>query len=222
VAIISDRAVIRHGLQDMLRQQPDRVMADAMAFNADGVLRRFDVVLYDLAGMADQSDGGLASIISTGRPVLALELFSRPDVTEHALALGAADAVPVDIDIPALVDAVERVASGRVLVPAEHKAALYARLRARYGLTDREATILGLVAAGLNNHEIASALFLSINSVKTYIRQTYRKIGARSRSEAVLWATRHDVIGLDPRLRATDTAPWDGAPTPTEETLPPA
>jgi DNA-binding CsgD family transcriptional regulator len=128
----------------------------------------------------------------------------------------------VDVEVPALVDAVERVASGRVMAPAEHKAALYARLRARYGLTDREATILGLVAAGLSNQEIAGALFLSINSVKTYIRLSYRKIGARSRSEAVLWATRHDVIGLDPRLGAPDTAPLDGAPTPTEETLPPA
>jgi len=59
------------------------------------------------------------------------------------------------------------------------------------GLTTREVEVLALIAQGLANHEIASRLFLSINSVKTYIRTAYRKIGVRSRSEAVGWAFRH-------------------------------
>jgi DNA-binding NarL/FixJ family response regulator len=222
VAIVSDRAVIRHGMADMLRQQPDRVVADTVGLNGNGVVELFDVVVYDLAGMADQTDAGLAHLINTGRPVLVFELFNRPDVTERALSMGAADAVPVDVDVRALSDAVDRVASGRVIAPSEHKAAAYARLRARYGLTVREATILGLIAAGLNNQEIARALFLSLNSIKTYIRMAYRRIGVRSRSEAVLWATRHNVAELDPRIAQRQTVPTHADLAPTQETLPPA
>ena len=55
------------------------------------------------------------------------------------------------------------------------------------GLTARELEVLELVTQGLTNDEIARRLYLSINSVKTYIRTAYRKIGATRRPQAVLW-----------------------------------
>lgn len=63
-------------------------------------------------------------------------------------------------------------------------------------LSDRERAVLELVAAGCNNLEIAERLFIGINTVKTYIRQVYRKIGARSRSQAVIWAVQHGLLNL--------------------------
>jgi DNA-binding NarL/FixJ family response regulator len=51
--------------------------------------------------------------------------------------------------------------------------------------------ILEHIAAGVTNDEIAQALYLSINSIKSYIRAAYTKIGATSRSQAVLWAIEH-------------------------------
>ena len=54
--------------------------------------------------------------------------------------------------------------------------------------------MLGLISAGLTNNEIAEATALSINSIKTYIRAAYRKIGAASRSQAVLWAVRNGCV----------------------------
>jgi DNA-binding NarL/FixJ family response regulator len=62
-------------------------------------------------------------------------------------------------------------------------------------LSARESQVLVLVASGLSNREIATQCFLSINSVKTYIRSAYRKIGATTRTQAVLWALEH---GLRP------------------------
>jgi two-component system, NarL family, response regulator LiaR len=59
------------------------------------------------------------------------------------------------------------------------------------GLTPREAEILALIVRGLSNQEIAEAIFLSINSVKTYIRTAYRKIGVTRRQLAVIWALQH-------------------------------
>jgi two-component system, NarL family, response regulator LiaR len=209
VAIVSGRAVVRHGLAGMLRTRPERfvvaTVAEPAGDGAERVVQLCDVVIYDLAAMADrrdrtdQTDEELAHLVGSGRPVLVFELFNRPEVTDQALAMGAAHAVAVDVDIDCLLDTVERVASGHVLQPGERQAAIRAELRARYRLTSREAMVLGLVAAGLSNQEIARVEYLSVNSIKTYVRTAYRKIGARSRSEAVLWAARHDLIALDPR-----------------------
>lgn len=64
------------------------------------------------------------------------------------------------------------------------------------GLTAREAEIVALITAGLSNDDIARQTFLSINSVKSYIRTAYRRMGVTSRSQAVLWGVRH---GLAPQ-----------------------
>ena len=59
------------------------------------------------------------------------------------------------------------------------------------GLSRRESDVLALIAQGRSNQEIADECFLSINSVKTYIRSAYRKIGVSHRAQAVVWALRH-------------------------------
>lgn len=71
-------------------------------------------------------------------------------------------------------------------------------------LSSRELHVLHLIAHGLSNQEIADAVFLSINSVKTYIRSAYRKIGVTRRAQAVVWALRH---GLDGGEHATYDVP---------------
>lgn len=59
------------------------------------------------------------------------------------------------------------------------------------GLSPRETEILELVCQGLSNQEIAGTLYLSINSIKTYIRSCYRKVGVTSRTQAVRWGITH-------------------------------
>lgn len=56
------------------------------------------------------------------------------------------------------------------------------------GLTCREAQVVTLIAQGFTNEEIARQLYLSINSVKSYIRSAYRRIGVQRRSQAIVWA----------------------------------
>lgn len=63
------------------------------------------------------------------------------------------------------------------------------------GPTPREAQIIAATAQGLANSEIAGRLFLSINTVKTYIRTAYRKMDVTSRSQALLWAIDHGLAG---------------------------
>ncbi|CAN5370748.1 hypothetical protein BH09ACT12_BH09ACT12_27310 [soil metagenome] len=59
------------------------------------------------------------------------------------------------------------------------------------GLTARESQILALIARGHTNQEIANELFLSINSIKSHIRTTYRRIGVVRRTQAIVWAISH-------------------------------
>jgi DNA-binding NarL/FixJ family response regulator len=69
------------------------------------------------------------------------------------------------------------------------------------GLSSREAEIVALVTQGHGNAEIAERMCLSINSVKTYIRSAYRKMGVTNRAQAVLWGVDH---GFRPPHRALE------------------
>ena len=66
------------------------------------------------------------------------------------------------------------------------------------GLSAREVEVLALIAEGLTNQEIADRVFVSINSVKTYIRSAYRKIGVHSRSQAAVWAHQQQIVRRRP------------------------
>ena len=59
------------------------------------------------------------------------------------------------------------------------------------GLSQRESEVLVLIGRGLSNQEIADRIYVSVNSVKTYIRQIYAKTGATRRTQAVAWAHEH-------------------------------
>lgn len=60
------------------------------------------------------------------------------------------------------------------------------------GLSQREGEVLALITQGKTNAEIAGLVYLSANSIKSYIRSAYRKIGVNTRVEAVLWGVDHD------------------------------
>lgn len=64
-------------------------------------------------------------------------------------------------------------------------------------LSERERQVVRLIALGRSNQEIGDDLFIGINTVKTYIRTAYRKIGADSRAQAIVWAFRTGFVSVD-------------------------
>ena len=95
-----------------------------------------------------------------------------------------------------LVGALERIRDGEILMlggaqDAESSGTWPAQV---FGLTEREAGILALITQGLRNEEIADRSHLSINTVKSYIRSAYRKMGVESRSQAILWGVDHGFV----------------------------
>lgn len=96
----------------------------------------------------------------------------------------------MDVTGARLLPILERAAAGRS-TPDQHVGTPREALHQRYGLTERELDILILIGTGLTNQQVADLEYLSINTVKSYIRTAYSKIGATSRSHAVLWVVTH-------------------------------
>jgi len=93
-----------------------------------------------------------------------------------------------------LLDVLERAAAGHALTVAQLRADARQRARGEVHLSDREFDVLELIAGGLGNQDIAAELFLSPNTIKTYIRTLYRKISVKTRAQATVWAVHHGLV----------------------------
>ena len=133
----------------------------------------------------------------------------HPDLIDSARSKGAHGYLSKTLPARELVDALEAVHAGELVVSDRRAGPTAPRVRTgpaeREGLTDREAEILALITQGKSNAEVAQLTYLSPNTVKSYIRTIYRKIDVDSRTQAVLW-------GVSTASPPTTTASTTGAP----------
>ncbi|WP_432479474.1 response regulator transcription factor [Nocardioides sp. GXQ0305] len=153
-----------------------------------------DITLHD--SLADLSSGFVDRLRlprSHGGELVTWTWNARPRLAEIVLSHGVRGCLSKSLPTGALIAALEAVHRGEVVVECGSP-----RRTGTQGvpLTPREAEIISLITQGLDNFTIARDLCLSINSVKTYIRTAYQKMGVGSRSQAVLWGVRNGY--LDP------------------------
>jgi DNA-binding NarL/FixJ family response regulator len=196
VAVVSQLDVLAAGLSVLLGRHADQIeLVDVDAgFGAPDP----DVVLYDVSALHEGNGDDLEKMVKeTTSAVIAVSNDLRPDLGSRALALGADGFFALSVSEDELLGAVVAAAQG---ADGEHEAlnngvldfdAREAALGHDVGLTPREVDVLALITRGLSNQEIAEQTYLSINSVKTYIRTAYRRIGVTSRSQAVVWCLQH-------------------------------
>ncbi|WP_205474029.1 response regulator transcription factor [Nocardioides sp. SYSU D00038] len=183
VAVVGHQPVLTHGLSSMLAEHPDRVQEVKLP-RAWMSLAAVDVALYDVLGLHRTCGDDLRHLVNETRAkVLVVTRDLRPDLRGQAMAMGADGWISMSAEPKELVDAIEAVASGELLDQAED----LDPLGQRAGLTAREVDILTLVTQGLSNQDIAAQLYLSVNSVKSYIRNAYQRIGVKTRPQAVAW-----------------------------------
>lgn len=177
VGVYDEPELVVSGVRAMFAHQGDRAAVRPLA---DGRVHAVvDVLLCDPIDRDVQVEDYLARLASlTSAPIVALSWSARPHDVRRALRAGAAAYVPKSAGSSELMDVVEAVHRG-ASVPVPTSAA--------DGLSAREADVLHLICRGLSNDEIAAALYVSVNSVKTYIRQVYAKLGVRRRAQAVAW-----------------------------------
>ena len=186
---MSKHELTRAGLTTLLSTDPERVRV--VGVGMDGHRDGRDVTVYDLADLHGISEDDLADLVASTTPIVGLAPPACLGLAPDALAIEVAATVPLAVTARGLLETVEMVAASWCTERATHHSARRAALRTAARLTDRELTVLELIAAGLSNREIAEDLWVSINSVKTYIRNAYRKVGVTRRAEAVLWAYHH-------------------------------
>jgi DNA-binding NarL/FixJ family response regulator len=207
IAVMDDYAVIVSGLQQMLAPYADRVQVVEMVSMLP-VESEVDVLLYDTYSR-ERVTGPVEQVIEeTDARVVLYTWHLEQEVVAEALAKGAVACLSKSLAADELVDALERVHAGDVVVSDDPGPDARVTTKAwpgkEHGLSPRESEIIALIAQGLSNQEVADRAFLSINSVKTFIRSAYRKIGVQRRTQAVLWATAH---GFVPHPTRTILAP---------------
>jgi NarL family two-component system response regulator LiaR len=194
LAIVNDYEVIVRGLAAMFAPHSDRVEVVELG-NRETVASDVDVVLLDTFGYVPGDGIDVCDLVRPDGPrVVVFSSTSDPDAVERALADGAAGYLPKSLNADELIDALEAILAGKRVVPDAGVDALEsdpAHPGCEFDLSPREAEMMALIAKGLSNQEIASTVYLSINSVKTYIRTAYAKIGVSRRSQATRWALEH-------------------------------
>jgi NarL family two-component system response regulator LiaR len=207
IAVLNDYPIVVSGVVTML--EPFQERAELVELDDRGMPRAdVDVVLFDMFAHLDGDRPSLADIISEDGPKVAVFTWvSDPAAVELALAQGAAGYLSKTLAPPDLLKSLEDICSGAVVTSDEYafsRGAAADTSTHSDGLSPRENEVLALIAKGLSNKEIAQALFLSVNSIKTYVRTAYGKIGVHSRSQAVLWAHENHFSPKIASLQAVD------------------
>ncbi|WP_019201471.1 response regulator transcription factor [Tsukamurella sp. 1534] len=205
VLIADDEALVRAGLLALI-QASSGVEAVGEAATGDEALRIAqqtdpDVVLMDVRMPVMNGTEATAHLVARGlrARVLIVTTFNDDEVVFTALRAGASGFVLKDTSPERLIEAIRIVAAGESLLSPSVTRRLISefvthRPQVRLArdrldeLTQRECDVLRAIAAGLNNDEIATALFISVTTVKTHISRLLAKLGVRSRTQLAISA----------------------------------
>ncbi len=199
VLIVDDHAVVREGIAALLGRQPDMVAVGEASDGAEAVARFVelapDVTLMD---MQMSGVGGVEAIeqirrLSPEARILVLTTYPGDAQVVRALRAGAAGYLLKNCIRKELLDAIRSVHAGRRALSPDvaHDLATHALDEP---LSDRELTILRLVANGNPNKQIASQLTLSPDTIKAHLKSIFAKLGVDDRTEAVTVAVRRGFI----------------------------
>lgn len=196
VALIDDYDVVLAGVAKMLERYRDRVVVAEIDAN-EPLKDSVDIALYDSFAQPESDHDEIEVLVRNPRAqrVVVYTWNFHPALIESARSKGAHGYLSKTLPARELVDALEAVHAGQLVVsdpPHRTDRPTGQDWPGRSeGLTDRESEILALITQGKSNADIARLTFLSPNTVKSYIRAVYRKIGVDSRTKAVLWGIGH-------------------------------
>jgi NarL family two-component system response regulator LiaR len=196
LAIVNDYEIVVHGVAAVLEPYRDRVEVVELDSRLP-VISDVDVLLYDTFGQVQGDAVDLDQLVSGGSARVVIFTWNvQPELVYRALSRGAAGYLSKGITAEDLVKGIEAVHAGETVTSGvdlngDDVATLGTWPGVDHGLSAREAEVIALITQGLSNQEIADRCYLSINSVKTYVRTAYRKMEVTRRSQAVLWGIAH-------------------------------
>ena len=208
VALVDDHALFRSGLRELLEEHGFEVVGEA-GDGQDGIRLAAetapDVVVMDLnmPGMSGVEATRRICETSPSARVLMLTVSPDDDDINEAVLAGACGYLLKDAAIDNVVAGVAAAARGESQLSPRVATRLLERVRDRSGvlpsdvrpeLTDREREVLGLIAAGKDNTEIAAELFISAQTVKNHVSNILAKLQVENRIQAAVLAVRRELL----------------------------
>ena len=201
LVIVDDHVLVRQGIRAFLETHTDLAIVgeaeDATSATAVCAEHRPDVALVDLV----MPGGGIAATrdiraASPGTQIVLLTSFDDAQQIVAAIQAGAISCLLKDVDADSLADAVRKAAQGEAvlhqrvaghLMDALRRGALPAT-QILQTLSQREREVLGLIAEGLSNQQIAEQLGIGEKTVKTHVSNVLAKLGVADRTQAAVFA----------------------------------
>ena len=208
--VVEDHALVREGLVQTLRQLDDdvEVLAVADGDSASAALeqaRPFDLILLDLGLPGIDGLSWLRAFRHRfpSLPVVILSAHDDAHTVGRAMKSGAASFVPKTYSSERLLAVLRRVLAGEVFRPEPSLAPTSSFLSqpakksradpADFGLTERQAEVLGLMVGGKTNRDIAALLGLSEGTVKIHLTAIFKVLGVSSRTQAMVAVARNGI-----------------------------
>jgi NarL family two-component system response regulator LiaR len=207
VLVVDDHRVVRKGVRTFISVHDDLELVGE-AGNGEEAIEQCaalspDVILMDMKMPLMDGPTAIEQIRERFPAVhiVALTSFDDEGLAQRALEAGAIGYLFKDVDEEDLMAAIRFASQGRgVVVPSAMQALVARSLNEdqtySVDLTDREQTTLELVARGLTNPQIANELMISISTVNFHVHNVLDKLGAKTRTEAVVTASREGLIDI--------------------------
>jgi len=201
ILIVDDHPVVRAGLSSMLATQPGIDVAGSASSGEEALdmVRRDmpDVVLLDLRMPGMSGIDTLLALKAMKAParVIILTSFEMDENIYRAVQAGALGYLLKDTSQSQMLEAINTVHSGRRYIPSQIAARLAERMM-RSNLTAREVEILEMLAKGLTNKQIGTALSISDNTVRNHVNSIMEKMEVSDRTEAVAVAIQQGILQI--------------------------
>ncbi len=202
VFLLDDHELVRQGLRTLLEADGDMVVVGEAATAAEALARipaaRPDVAVLDVR-LPDGNGVEVCREVRSDHPEVAclvLTSFADDEALLDAVMAGAAGYVLKDVRGSDLVGHIRKAAAGHSLLDPSVAARAMERAQARHAeehterLTHQEQRILGYIAEGRTNRQIAEAMYLSEKTVKNYVSNLLAKLGMSRRTQAAIYAVR--------------------------------
>jgi DNA-binding NarL/FixJ family response regulator len=203
VLIAEDHTLVSQGLEVMLKMVEDIDLVGVVDTGDEAVARAtgepVDVILMDVNLGASMSGIDATREIKKTSPdtkVLVLTMFTDPGTVAEAVKAGADGYLSKGASGDSVVKAIRDVARGMSVLDPNVTEGIFGRIggRDRHALTDRELTVLQQLTHGKSTREVAEHIHVSEETVKTYLKQIFKKLGVHDRTEAVAEAFRRGLV----------------------------
>jgi DNA-binding NarL/FixJ family response regulator len=209
VLLCDDHTILRDGLRGLLQAEPDLEVVGEAANGLEAIKLveqlQPDVVLMDIN--MPQLDGVEAverlTVAYPDLRILILTMYNHDEYLFRTIRAGAKGYLLKDSPISELVESIRTVMKGGSVLHPELTDKLMASCRERQApeegadrLSPRESEVLHALVQGLSNREIGEQLFISETTVKLHISNIYRKLGVKSRSQAIMHAVKEKLVNI--------------------------